>query len=72
MHEQKRLVEVCAECGRASCWHGDILCWESKHANTEKKTVAELDEADLEHKYLYSKETIKKVYGEEAPHGYAN
>jgi hypothetical protein len=46
------------------------MCWESKHAGTEKKTVAQLNEADLEDKHHYSKENIKKVYGEETPHGY--
>lgn len=70
MNDEKRLVEVCAECGTASCWHGEFMCWESKHAGTEKKTVAELNRSNLEHKDNYSKEIIKKVYGEEAPHGY--
>jgi len=72
LNEQKRLVEVCTECGRACCWHGEFMCYESKHAGTEKKTVAELKKTNLEHESYYSKETIKKVYGEEAPHGYLN
>ncbi len=70
MLDEKRLIEVCAECGCASCYHGEFMCWESTTAGTKKRTVAQLDEAYLEHPHHYSKETIKKVYGEEAPHGY--
>ena len=70
MLDEKRLIEVCAECGCASCWHGEFMCWESTNAGTKKKTVAELDLDDLENPLHYSKEHIKDVYGEEAPHGY--
>ncbi len=70
MNDKKRLVEVCEGCGRACCWHGDIMCWDSAYKGTEKKTVEELDLANLEHKDYYSKEAIEEVYGEEAPHGY--
>ena len=70
MDDKKRLVEVCSECGDACCWHGEHMCWESKNAGTELKTVEELDLADNEHKEHYSKEKMMAVYGEEAPHGY--
>lgn len=72
VNDKNRLVEVCSECGKASCWYGDFMCVGSAHANTEQKTVSELDRANLERKDCYSKETLKKVYGEEAPHGYQN
>ena len=71
MNDKKRLVEVCDECGRACCYHGDtFMCWESTNAGTVKKTVEELDLANLEHEGYYSKEKMVEVYGEEAPHGY--
>lgn len=70
LNDKKRLVEVCSECGDACCCHGEHMCWESKNAGTIKKTVEELDRANSEHKEHYSKETMVRIYGEEAPHGY--
>jgi len=72
MNDKKRLVEVCDECGRSCCWHGEHMCNESAWAGITRKTVEELDASALEHEYYYSKEVIKEVYGEEAPHGYAD
>lgn len=67
---EKRLVQVCTECGRASCWHGDFLCNESKSAGIELKTAKELDKNNLENKDHYSLEMIKRVFGEIYPFGF--
>lgn len=38
------VVTVCDKCFQASCWHGEILCWESQNAGTVEMTVTELRE----------------------------
>ena len=71
MNENK-LIEVCALCGCASCWYGEFLCNESKHAGTKLKTVKELRLLGLEHEENWSDEKMLKIYGESAPHGFVD
>ena len=68
--ESRRLVEVCASCGCACCWHGKFMCDNSTNSGTIMKTVAELDALDKEDKIHYSKERLLLVCGAGAPHGY--
>ncbi len=42
-------VEVCDECLRACCWHGQFMCEDSRNAGTVIKTVRELKELGREH-----------------------
>lgn len=42
-------VTVCAACLRASCWHGDFMCEQSKRAGTVDKTVGDLTHLNREH-----------------------
>jgi hypothetical protein len=58
-----RKVTVCAECLRASCWHGIFLCAKSRDAGTTTRTTAELDQLDREHPSYYSAESVRAVVG---------
>jgi len=58
-----RLVEVCAECLTASCWHGEFMCWGSRHADVVEKTVSELRRLRREHPSNYSLAKIRRVFG---------
>lgn len=55
------LVTVCSKCLRASCWHGEFMCSESRRAGTVERTVDELDAMNLEHPSNYSAEKIRSV-----------
>lgn len=44
-----RLVLVCANCLRASCWHGNFYCEKAKSTGVTKKTLRELLALNLEH-----------------------
>ncbi len=45
----ERTVTVCAECLRASCWHGADSCEDSLTSDVVEKTLTELRALDLEH-----------------------
>lgn len=70
MNNDDRLIQVCTECGMASCWHGEFLCQNSKFAGLELKTAKELDDKKLEDKHHYSVENIENVFGESYPFGF--
>jgi hypothetical protein len=71
MHEENnKIIEVCSECFRASCWHGEFMCDDSQSAGTVLKTVSELSSLGLENSHHYENEKLVAVYGENAPHGY--
>ncbi len=59
-----RIVTVCSECFRASCWHGEDFCREYRTAGTVEMTSKDLDELGLEPKDNYSAAKIAKVCGE--------
>ena len=48
MSEEDRVVTVCDECLRASCWQGVFMCDRARNAGTTKQTVAQLRELDRE------------------------
>ena len=49
MPDPEELITVCGKCLQASCWQGEFMCWESKHAGTVQKTRRELLTMGLEH-----------------------
>lgn len=65
-----RLVQVCASCGRASCWHYEFPCDEAMESSTKLMTVADLRDLKLENSHHYSQHKVAEIYGEAAPHGY--
>ncbi|SCY45266.1 hypothetical protein [Desulfoluna spongiiphila] len=68
---KNKLIEVCTECGRACCWQGQFMCSESLGADTELKTVAELQAKDYgESEDYWSDERLSLLFGDPAPHGY--
>lgn len=67
---ERKLIEVCGVCHKASCWHGEFLCLDAKQAGTVVKPVSELRKLSLEHESNWSDENINKIYGEPAPNGY--
>lgn len=67
---EKKLIEVCSECGLASCYHGEFMCSENRDAGTELKTVAELRKSGLEHESHWRDDNLNKIYGDPAPNGY--
>lgn len=66
-----KLIMVCSACKTASCWHGEFMCDDAKHADTELKTVAELHKFNLEREDRWSDQTMQEIYGEPAPFGEA-
>jgi hypothetical protein len=51
---ENRLVTVCSECLRASCWHGYFYCENYVRAGTVQKTVTELRALALENSRYWS------------------
>ena len=47
--KDETLIDVCAKCLTASCWHGEFMCDESQFAGTVEKTIDELKKLNLEH-----------------------
>jgi hypothetical protein len=58
-----RRVTVCAECLRASCWHGEFMCDKSRGADVTTRTVRELDALGYEHAEHYSSARVREVEG---------
>lgn len=61
--ERERLITVCSECFRASCWGGEFMCEGSRHAGTTKKGERELDRLAAEHPSYYAQARIEKICG---------
>lgn len=61
---KQRLVTVCSECHRASCWHGEEMCSKARGAGTVEKTVGYLQARNLEHPENYSEKKVKEVCGD--------
>jgi hypothetical protein len=57
-------VTVCAECMRASCWHGEALCALSRGADTEDVRASDLLTLGLEHRDRFSRAKIAEVCGQ--------
>ena len=49
MIKENALINVCAECLCAGCWHGELMCERSRNAGIIKKTVRELKLLGYEH-----------------------
>ena len=62
--DDDRQVTVCAECLKASCWHGEFMCDRSRSADITTRTVRELRKLNREHPSHYSVEKIRAVCGE--------
>lgn len=45
----EKMVTVCAECLRASCWLGTFMCEKSRNADTVEMAVSELLQLRREH-----------------------
>lgn len=58
-----RMITVCEECHRASCWHGEYMCDEARSCGTIEMSEEELRKLNLEHPHHYSKKKIKEVCG---------
>lgn len=54
--EDNRLVTVCDQCFKASCWQGIFLCEDSLNAGTVEKTVKELKSLNYEHSDYWDKD----------------
>lgn len=65
-----KIIEVCDNCLKASCWHGEFMCDNSCSAGTKLKTIAELKKLALENKEYWSNKKMKEIYGEKNPYGY--
>ena len=58
------MILVCDSCLTASCWHGEFMCEDAKHASTVEKSKEELDALGLEHPDNYSETKLQKITGE--------
>ncbi len=56
-------ITVCAECRRASCWHGIFFCDDARTANTVDVPRSVLLAEKRENPSYLSDEHLKKVYG---------
>lgn len=63
----QKLIEVCSECKRASCWYGEFMCDGAKNASTIKMQISELRALDLESERFWSDEKLVEVYGSANP-----
>ena len=68
--KENKLVQVCDECHKASCWYKEFMCMDYLHAGVELKTVAELRVLDLENEDQWSDEKMLAMFGQPAPFGY--
>jgi hypothetical protein len=57
------IVTVCAECLMACCWHGELMCWESRGARTKDVRASELLKLGAEHPSNFSRAKLLKVCG---------
>jgi len=58
-----RLITVCDKCFRACCWHGELMCQDSREAGTIQKTARELRMLNVEHPDNYSRKEVERVCG---------
>ncbi len=63
IRDAERRVTVCAECLKASCWHGVFMCDKSDNADVTTRTVRELDALGFEHPEHYSAARVREVEG---------
>ena len=61
--DPSELIDVCAACLTAICWHGEIMCDEAKEASTTKRKRSYLDKMKREHQGNYSREKLDRVCG---------
>jgi len=59
----ERLVTVCAECLRASCWYWEHQCDKAHTAGTVEVPVRKLRDLDREHPDNWSIEKIGRICG---------
>ncbi|MFW9879538.1 MAG: hypothetical protein ACFFG0_41205 [Candidatus Thorarchaeota archaeon] len=61
--ENDYFVEVCDNCLRASCWHGDFMCEDAQNVGTKIMKASELRELSIEHESNFSRQKLLKVQG---------
>lgn len=59
--DDNRLIEVCADCLTASCWHGELMCETAYEADTVKKTREYLKNHSHEHPSNYSDKKLNRM-----------
>lgn len=65
----KKIIEVCDKCKKASCWYGEFMCEENRNAGTKLVTISELKKLKYENEEYWSDEYMTKMYGEPNPFG---
>ena len=71
MKARDYLVTVCAECSRASCWHGEFYCEHYKGAGTKRILASTLRRMKLENQSHYSKANLMRVISDVVKKGVA-
>lgn len=66
-----KLIQVCDKCLTASCWYGEFMCDEARHACLTVMTIQDLRRLNLEHEENWSDEKMERIYGDPAPFGSA-
>ena len=56
-------VTVCAECKKASCWHGEDMCDNARDADIVEMRASQLDRLGIEHPDRYSRKKLMRVCG---------
>jgi len=62
---EKKLIEVCDNCKKASCWYGEFMCDMADIARTIKLPIEKLRKLNLESEDFWSDKKLKEVYGTE-------
>ena len=61
--DEDRLVTVCDQCLRASCWQGDLYCDNHKTAGTTRLPVRDLRSLGREHESYWEPARIQRIEG---------
>lgn len=59
-----RLITVCSDCLRTSCWHGEFMCDNATAAGIIELTELELTGLHREHPWHYSVTHVREVCGD--------
>lgn len=61
--KENKLIEVCDQCLKASCWYGEFMCDYAQTAGTKKLPRKELKKLNLESPEYWSEKKLKEIYG---------
>ena len=64
MSRGDKLVRVCDQCGKASCWYGEFMCEDAHGADLKVLTVADLRPGKRESEDYWTDRKMIEIYGD--------